>query len=283
MLITEFGRHFSKLQSLPILQHLSPPVNHLPSEESLESSLQCQRLAFRAVKEVAGLMTPGWTEQQAAEMVQTYLSDSGVKTFFHYPFAWFGERSKFAAMKNYREAMPTTRKLRENEVFILDVAPIYQNHSSDVGYTSCAGKNHELDLAMKFLKELRSDIPTLINGKRNGAGIWKEIERRIKEAGYEPIFDRYPYGVLGHRVYTTSESGPRLRYLNMGWQSYWNFLSRGVMGQLLTQTHTGDLTGLWAIEPHIATKDFGAKFEEILVIENGVAHWLETEIHKGWV
>jgi hypothetical protein len=68
--------------------------------------------------------------------------------------------------------------------------------------------------------------------------------------------------------------------VNFGWQSYWEFLSRGLFGQLLNGNFAGDLTGLWAIEPHLGTTGpcaFGAKFEEILVVEGGKAHWLATE------
>jgi Xaa-Pro aminopeptidase len=272
----------SKLQTIPGLEYLSPAVNSLPDEESLETFLQCQRLAFRAVKEVAGLITEGWTERQAAEMVETYLQDSGVKAYFHYPFAWFGERSKFEGMKKYRQALPSERKIREGEVFILDVAPILQNHSCDVGYTGCVGSNPEFDRAMHFLRGLREEIPAMFEGPASGQAIWETVEKKIMDAGFERVYDKYPYGVLGHRIYTTSEAGSRFHFLNMGWQAYWNFASRGVFGQLLTKSLQGDLTGIWAIEPHLGGKGFGAKFEEILVVDNGKARWLETEPRKGW-
>jgi hypothetical protein len=35
--------------------------------------------------------------------------------------------------------------------------------------------------------------------------------------------------------------------------------------------------GLWLVEPHFASEDLGAKWEEILVIEKGRARWLEDE------
>lgn len=271
----------SRMPSIPGLDYLSPPMNAVPSEEDLESFLQCQRLAFRAVKEVAGLITEGWTEQQAAEMVQTYLADSGVKVFFHYPFAWFGERSKFEGMKRYRHALPTQRKIREGEVFILDVAPIYANHSSDVGYTGCVGGNPEFHRAIAFLKELREEIPTFFQEGVDGKTIWETVDRKIRKAHFENAYERYPYSVLGHRVYRYTEGGPPLRLWNMGWQAYWSFASRGVLGQLLNRTFEGDITGLWAIEPHLGGKDFGAKFEELLVVENGKARWLETD--PSWI
>jgi hypothetical protein len=62
--------------------------------------------------------------------------------------------------------------------------------------------------------------------------------------------------------------------LNFGWQSYWEFLSRGLFGQLLNAHYEGKLEGLWAIEPHIGGPGFGAKFEQLLWVQDGKAEWL---------
>ena len=35
--------------------------------------------------------------------------------------------------------------------------------------------------------------------------------------------------------------------------------------------------GLWLVEPHAGMGSVGAKWEEILVIENGKAYWLEDQ------
>jgi len=72
-----------------------------------------------------------------------------------------------------------------------------------------------------------------------------------------------------------------LKYLNFGWHSYWSILSRGLFRELLNAAHTGKLSGLWAVEPHIGSKTFGAKFEEILVVTTHGAQWLsEWECKK---
>jgi len=39
---------------------------------------------------------------------------------------------------------------------------------------------------------------------------------------------------------------------------------------------------LWAVEPHLARGDIGVKWEELLVIENGDAYWLDDAVpHMG--
>ena len=251
----------SKIAELPVLRHLSPSVNRLVTAPEREGYLACQRLAEKAIKEIAALVREGWTERQAARLLNTYLRDCGVHTFFHEAFAWFGERTRFTGIRRYRDFLPSERVLREGEVFILDVAPIYKGYMCDIGFTASLGPNPLGDRAKAFLEKLRREIPGWFDGRRRGEEIWNLIDERIGEAGYDNIHEKYPFSVLGHRVHRIDVDILKLKILNFGWQSYWSLLSRGLFGQLLNGNHQGDLVGLWAIEPNIGTKDFGAKFE----------------------
>jgi Xaa-Pro aminopeptidase len=42
--------------------------------------------------------------------------------------------------------------------------------------------------------------------------------------------------------------------------------------------------GLWAVEPHLATKGVGVKFEELLLIDDNGAQWLDDDLphHRRW-
>jgi hypothetical protein len=41
---------------------------------------------------------------------------------------------------------------------------------------------------------------------------------------------------------------------------------------------------LWAVEPHLADGNVGAKFEEILIIDGNGARWLDDDLphHRRW-
>jgi hypothetical protein len=47
--------------------------------------------------------------------------------------------------------------------------------------------------------------------------------------------------------------------------------------EVLGPWHEGEKEGLWAIEPHFGNERFGIKFEEILVVKNGRATWLQED------
>lgn len=266
----------SRLAALPGLSLISEAANRVPQKVDLCGYARCQELANRAARAVANEMQEGWSEYRAAELLNTYLRDLGVRSFFHKSFVWFGERTRFSGVKTYFDYLPSTRVLRPGEVFILDVAPILSGYICDIGYTSALGENAELDVAKDFLRELRTELPRMFaEASARGGAIWDEIDVRIRSAGYDNVHAEYPFSVLGHRVHKVrSEAASVFNFINFGWQSYWEFLSRGLFGQLLNADFAGDLTGLWAIEPHIGAKSFGAKFEEILIVSAGAAKWL---------
>lgn len=258
---------------MPLLSRLSPPANPKPSSETLAGYRRAQRLAFEAARHVAELVQPGWTEAQAATLLNQYLRDHGVRGFFHEAFAWFGDRTRFEGVRGpgYGAYAPTKRVLAEGEGFILDVAPIVEGFICDIGYT--AGVYRER--SRPFLMELRQKIPPLFERGESGAAIWDEVDRWIEQGGWDNIHQQYPFSVLGHRVHEVPGGGPPLAWWNFGWQSYWALMSRGVFGQLFNRQYEGSLEGLWAIEPHIGGQGFGAKFEEILVVDDNGAHWLD--------
>jgi len=260
----------SKVNRLPILDLISPSAARAHSQEEQQGYLESQTLAQRCAREIAGFLQEGWSEKKTADLMEVWLRDHGVKAFFHKPFVWWGDRTRFNGVKTYWDYLPSGRLLCDGEVFILDVAPIYNGYISDVGFTGVLGNNEGFIKARNFLAKLREEIPMLaVEGKN----LWHQIDRIIVDGGYDNIHKTYPFGVLGHRLHKNS-ARLNASFIHFGWQSYWEFLSRGLFGQILNKDFSGSLDGLWAIEPHIGAPGFGAKFEEILVMENGTARWL---------
>ena len=276
----DFFRTASRVGSLPVLSRFSPPVDRKPTTTEVAGFLESQRLARRGIAEVAALVREGWTEKQAARLINDWFRDHGVKAFFHEGFAWYGERTRFDGILTYGQFLPSNRRLREGEVFILDVAPILDGYVCDIGYTASLGEHAGLVKAKKLLAELRKEIPELFRAGHHGEDIWHQVDERIRGAGYHNVHKLYPFGVLGHRVHRVPAGKFRLPVMNFGWQSYWALVSRGLFGQLLNNQHRGTLTGLWAVEPHLGGDGFGAKFEEILVVPEGTgrdAAWLDPD------
>lgn len=245
--------------------------------------MRAQRIAYDCVVSVGQRLYPGITELEAARMLADELRAMGSERFLHRPFAWFGEHSRFDGYQGYGDYHPGHRRLRPGEVAILDVSPVVDGYTADVAYTMCLEANPQLVEAQAYLLRLREALPQMFASAMTPKEIWMEVDRRITEAGYDDIHARYPFCVLGHRVFRVRRSTGRawrLGFGAMGWfsmQANRELLGLGPSG-LLSPENVGPKLGLWAIEPHIGWPSGGAKFEEILVVDHDGARWLDDDV-----
>ena len=89
--------------------------------------------------------------------------------------------------------------------------------------------------------------------------------------------------MLGHRVFKVKRTASRGRRIPIGAFGWFSLeanasLFRQGPEAVLTPDNEGAKEGLWAIEPHIGWAGGGAKFEEILVVEQGRAYWLSDDV-----
>ncbi len=157
-------------------------------------------------------------------------------------------------------------------VGILDVAPIVDGYTADIGYTfRCGGPDQAFERAMATLREIRDLIPQQVARGETMRNLYVRVERLLGERGYDNRHARYPFGVLGHRVEQVKPR-PRERTLGgFGLSSAARLLGSQLLARLPTQAARSPLwtredarplePGLWAIEPHLGADGFGAKFE----------------------
>ncbi|MBI3556301.1 MAG: aminopeptidase P family protein [Deltaproteobacteria bacterium] len=248
-------------------------------EIDLDSFRKSQRLAYECALAVRAELKEGWTEKQTAKLMDTWLRDFGVKAFFHKSFAWFGERSRFRNFSNYLHFLPSDRRLRAEDVVILDTAPILGGFTSDIGYTFSLQPNPGLERAMRLLRAMRAQIPKLFESQLRTDEIWKKIDLDLKSSGFDNCHEQYPFSVLAHQVHHVPLSNWPGLTIPFSLHAYWSILSRGLKPELLGPGSVCKKQGLWAVEPHLGGEGFGAKFEEILVVEDGGrAYWLDDDV-----
>lgn len=254
----------------------------------LDGFRRAQRLAYDAARQVAAGLAPGVSEREAAARLRAALDQRGVTRYFHVPFAWFGERSKLAGMRGASPRFfPGDTRLAPGAVGILDVAPVVDGYPADIGYTFRApgGRpgDDRLERARAALGEIRALLPELVARGDTMRSIYLRIDRLLAARGFDNRHARYPYGVLGHRV---ARLAPRSRdpvIAGFGARSLLRLAGQrlrarlpGGRAPLWTRDAAAPVpVGLWAIEPHLGGDGFGAKFEELLVVEHGRAWWLD--------
>lgn len=253
-----------------------------------------QQLAYACCEAVSRQLQPGMTEKDAVAMLTERLVGKGVKDWFHKPFAWFGDRTAFRGFQGLSHMagfnlafFPSSRKLERDMPVILDVAPVLDGYAADVGYACCVGQNALLDQVMDDLAEHRALILSMIKQRRSMAEVAREVDRLCIRQGVEPRHKAYPFKVLAHRVTKLDKSRPPVNVVRFGMNSTFDLLRQSWEGQREgwsplwssdKRSEHAPQPGLWAVEPHLGRDGVGAKFEELLVITESDAFWLDDDL-----
>lgn len=268
--------------------------NSFDQEVDLEAFKALQQLAYRCAETIGQSLKPGDTEREVAARMKIWLLDHGVDDWFHEPFAWFGDRTAFRNFRGFNPRfLPTSRRLEKHMPYILDCAPVMQGAVADIGYSGCLGENQTLALIKRSLAEHRELIVNNIRQGESLADVSRAVDKLCLEQGLEARHKAYPFSVLAHKVGPLKTGGLKFSVTKFGVRSVRWLLKEMYQGRqqgvspLWSSSKRSDHApspGLWAVEPHLAFRDVGAKFEELLVITDHDAYWLDDDLPhvKQW-
>ncbi|MEV5487516.1 M24 family metallopeptidase [Streptomyces bobili] len=251
-----------------------------------------QRLAYECAQEVSARLEPGVTEREAARMQREWLHARGVRDWFHLPFAWFGDRTAFVRFRVPLQFFPTDRRLEPGMPFILDMAPVFEGFTTDIGYSGALGGHPLQELLMDDLEAHRELILREVRERRSLREIYQDVDRLMVRQGYANRHRAYPFGVIAHKVDRVRERRWSPRLFGFGTQALKGLASDALHGHregwspLWSPYRFSDhppQPGLWAVEPHLGFRGTGAKFEEILVVTDSrdpgeSAFWLDDDL-----
>lgn len=254
----------------------------------LDRFLELQRRSFAILEETATNLGEGVSEKEVArELVLKYRA-AGARAFFHLPVALFGERTALPGDWKVGKFFPKDRKLARGDAVILDASPLFGGFMVDTSYSFSFGDNPGHRKMMSDLASYRSSVCDAVNQGRAFSAIAAEVERDMLTRGYEPAHRKHPGEVLGHRAIKTAVLPFTWRIQGFDGLSLAWFLMKsravsagfGRRDPLWNGKEASDHPphdGLWLVEPHAGVAAYGAKWEEILVIDNGRARWLDDE------
>lgn len=263
------------------------------TESELALFKKVQKLAYDSVLEAESKLTKGITEREAAHLLDEILKEKGVKNYFHTSFAWFGDRTCFKNFTNYFDFQPTNRKLEKGMCVILDTGPSLEGSACDIGYTFAFGENSLVDKAVLDLEVFRNFILKEVLAEKSLSDIYREVDQMITEMGYVNCHSKYPAEVLGHKIgHLPFLQIPPINFFGFHSQTFLYLIGETVQAMLPSiglnaqnslpfwnkNSHQRAEVGLWAVEPHIGKQDVGAKWEEILVVTDSTAYWLDEEL-----
>jgi Xaa-Pro aminopeptidase len=248
---------------------------------------EMQRLAYRCAEEVAAGLRPGVTERETTRRMRRWLLENGVDDWLHTPFAWFGDRSAFRGFRFPHQFLPGDTRLEEGMPYILDMAPIRDGFAADIGYGGVLGENRVWEQVDSDLAAYRPLILSLVRERRSFAAVYAGVDALIDRHGYENRHAKYPGRVIGHQVGIIRGLLPKrvgypfgVRFLQtIGRELVRERMAgRSPLWNGAKQSDHPPTPGLWAVEPHIGFRGVGVKFEELLVVTEDDAYWLDDDL-----
>ncbi len=259
------------------------------SDAELDRFRALQRLSFSILTDEARGLAPGMTEQDVARRLVKAFRKAGVKSFFHLPVVLFGERTALPGDWRIGNFYPRPRAVAIGDSVIFDASPIFDGYMVDTSFSFCMGDNPLHKAMMRNLAEFRGAVLAAVNAGQSFKAIADQVNARIGEMGYEPVHGKHPGNVLGHRALRVPDLPFAWRLNGFDAVSLSWFIAKGRAAQdgwgrhsplwnTSAQSDHPPHDGLWLVEPHAGKGAVGAKWEEILVIADGKARWLDDDV-----
>ncbi len=187
-------------------------------------------------------MTPGMSEEHTLRIASEVLTEEGLRKGWHKIVVRVGPNT----LKHFHDPSEPGIVLGDDDIFFVDIGPIFRGGEGDVGFTVAVGDDPDMQAAITDVRAL-----------------WDEVRRKW-------VAD----GLSGSALYEFADSSAT----TMGWN-----LNLGLAGHRLSDfphkaRYTGTLssvefpptTGLWVLEIHIRhpERKFGAFFEDLLIADD---------------
>jgi len=206
---------------------------------SVEKMLETRAKAQQAVHRIAAKVQAGMLEEDANEMVIATLREMGASKAFHKPHIRFGSNTT----KTFGAASDPGIRLGDDDIFFIDVGPVWEEYEGDAGDTFVTGSDPELKRCSLDAKQIfNATAKKWKTEKATGVELYRYAQQMAQDLGWVLNLD-----LGGHRLgdYSSAEhyEGP------------------------LSEIDFSPSPNLWMVEIHIRhpEKQFGAFYEDLLV------------------
>lgn len=205
---------------------------------SPEHLLDARKLAWEAVQKIHEQIQPGMFEKDAVRLAGKILKDLGAERCWHQTFVRFGANT----LKTFNNSQGPSLQLQENDIYYIDIGPVFGEYEGDAGATFVTGTDPEM-------LKCRDDSKKIFE---MGHQFWKqnpctgkELYQYFKKASDDLGWELLPK-IDGHRLSDFSHFEYSKSSLNAV--------------EFIPSPH------LWVAEIQIRhkTRDFGAFYEDLL-------------------
>ena len=205
----------------------------------IEAIRAAQAKSWEALDAMAAIIRPGMTEAQAIAQGEAILAGMGMELAWHPLLIRFGANT----LKIFSDRTPGDAVLGEDDIYFIDMGPVFGGHEGDVGATFATGPNPAKQACARDVKTLFERVKAIWDGGTvTGYDLYDAAQAEAAALGWVLNLD-----IAGHRV------GDYPHSVHQG----------GKLGTLAQVPSPG----LWILEMQIRhpTEPFGAFYEDLLV------------------
>ena len=214
-------------------------IERTTSGFSIEKMLETRGKALQAVNRIASQVQVGMLEEEANKMVAATLQEMGATKAFHKPYIRFGSNTT----KTFGADSEPGIRLGTDDIFFIDVGPVWEGYEGDAGDTFVTGSDPELKQCALDARRIFAAVANKWKTeKATGVELYQFAANMAKDSGWELNLD-----LGGHRLgeHPSGEQyeGP------------------------LSEISFNPAPYLWMVEIHLRhpEKQFGAFYEDLLV------------------
>lgn len=167
------------------------PHNKVGAKFNLALFYQVREIAIEVVNSVAGKVFEGMSEEQGIELINIELAKHKVQKNWHPHKFRIGKNTT----KSFKELSDLSIRLKNGDLFFIDIGPVLFDHEADFGNTFIFGKGKHLEFPAKA-KEL-FDLGSKLFKENNLSGL--ELYAELKVIAQKLNLELHP-NTLGHRL-----------------------------------------------------------------------------------
>jgi Xaa-Pro aminopeptidase len=205
---------------------------------ALDRLLGARERAWTALRDIASRIRPGMTEPEAVALARERLDAAGMDRIWHPSILRFGANT----LKTFRQRSAPDTVLGEQDIYFIDLGPVFDGHEGDVGDTFVLGDDPVMHACADAARELFARGAARWREGVTGVALYDYVGREATAMGW-----RLNYATKGHRVGDYPHAVHKA----------------GTLGAF----DAAPVPGLWILEIQIAhpTLPIGAFYEDLLM------------------
>lgn len=169
---------------------MSENVGHNFDSELMEKA---RTKTWDLVYAIAEKVRPGQTEKDIEEISKNIFIEFGVEKKWHPSKLRYGVNT----LKSFREVSEPDVVLKENDLFFIDIGPVFYDHEGDCGKTFSVGNDKEHEAIIKASEEIFEEVKVCWKETgKSGAELYEFAKDCAKKRGYLMTLN----GASGHRI-----------------------------------------------------------------------------------